>query len=231
MIQLHNDDCLRVINDMPNDSIDMVFTDCPYKLIGGGCGGMSGIFSRIEKTARNGTMFNHNEISFSDWLPEIYRVVKPKTHTYIMVNGRNLANLQREAEKAGFKFVNILVWVKNNVTAGRYYMNKTEFILMLRKGNARTINNAGTSNVLTVNNIIGNKLHPTQKPVELMEILIENSSNEGDVILDPFMGSGSTGVACINTNRDFIGIEIDDNYFNIAKERCGLDVIQNNYDN
>ena len=62
-------------------------------------------------------------------------------------------------------------------------------------------------------------MHPTEKPVDLMQVLIENSSNEGDVVLDPFMGSGSTGVACINSNRKFIGIEIDENYFKIAKQR------------
>lgn len=64
-----------------------------------------------------------------------------------------------------------------------------------------------------------NKLHPTQKPVDMIEFMISKFSDKGDVILDPFMGSGSTAVACINTNRSFIGIEIDNDYFNIAKER------------
>jgi site-specific DNA-methyltransferase (adenine-specific) len=97
-------------------------------------------------------------------------------------------------------------------------MNSCEFILFLRKGKAKRINNLGSKTILKVDNVRG-KLHPTQKPVELMKILIENSSNEGDVVLDPFMGSGSTGVACLNTNRNFIGIELDKNYFEIAKER------------
>lgn len=65
----------------------------------------------------------------------------------------------------------------------------------------------------------GKNLHDTEKPVELMKILIENSSDENDLVLDPFMGIGSTGVACINTNRNFIGIELDTNYYNIAKNR------------
>lgn len=63
------------------------------------------------------------------------------------------------------------------------------------------------------------RLHPTQKPVDLLEYLIKTYTNEGDVVLDNCMGSGSTGVACINTNRDFIGYELDEKYFNIAKER------------
>lgn len=67
-----------------------------------------------------------------------------------------------------------------------------------------------------------NELHPTQKPVDLLEFLINNSSIENDNILDPFMGSGSTGVACQNTNRDFIGFELDEHYFQIAKERLNI---------
>ena len=63
------------------------------------------------------------------------------------------------------------------------------------------------------------RIHPTQKPVDLLEYLIKTYTNEGDVVLDNCMGSGSTGVACVNTNRDFIGYELDENYFNVAKER------------
>ena len=63
------------------------------------------------------------------------------------------------------------------------------------------------------------RYHPTQKPVELIEKIIQKSSNEGDTVLDPFMGSGTTGVACVNTNRNFIGIEIDEEYFKIAEKR------------
>ena len=65
----------------------------------------------------------------------------------------------------------------------------------------------------------GKKTHPTEKPIELMKILIENSSLPQGVVLDPFMGTGSTGIACVNTGRNFIGIELDNNYFEIAKQR------------
>lgn len=91
---------------------------------------------------------------------------------------------------------------------------------MLRKGNAKNIKNMGTKNVLEIPNILGGtKTHPTEKPVKLNKILIENSSDEGETVLDCFMGTGSTGVACKELNRNFIGIEIDENYFNIAKKR------------
>ena len=77
----------------------------------------------------------------------------------------------------------------------------------------------GTKNILRIPNILGNKKHPTEKPVELLKVLIENSSNEGDIVMDCFMGSGSTGVACIETNRKFLGIEIDKKYYDIAVRR------------
>lgn len=98
-------------------------------------------------------------------------------------------------------------------------MNSYELVLMLRKGKARKINHMGTKNILKIPNIKGNKLHPTEKPVELMKILIENSSNENAIILDPFFGSGSTAVACIESNRKFVGCEIDKKYYEIAKNR------------
>ena len=180
---------------------------------------LGGVFSDKSLYARSGTLFKHNEIKFSEWLPELYRVMKQQTHTYLMINARNLCELQTEAEKVGFQFQQLLVWEKNNSTPNKYYLNQCEFILMLRKGNAKNIKDLGYTNVLKVPNILCGKLHPTQKPVSLMQILIKNSSSEGDVVLDMFMGSGTTGVASKILNRKFIGIEIDKEYFDIAENR------------
>ena len=229
MIKLIHDDCLNALKDIPNESIDLVVTDCPYHIVSGGCTNIprkdepSGIFNRrnafTQANAKSGKLFDNNDIEFKDWLPEIYRVLKKDTHCYIMINARNLKDLQTEAEKVGFKFQNILIWNKGNATPNRYYLNAYEMILMLRKGKARNINNMGCKNIIDVKNIRGNKLHPTEKPVELNKILIENSSNENDVVLDPFMGVGGCGAACQELNRRFIGIEIDENYFKIAQDR------------
>lgn len=231
---IFNDDCLNILKTLQPESIDLCITDCPYKIVSGGCtngayGNCGGILKKdIEEItqesveyARKGKLFKHNDIKFSDWLSDLYRVMKNNSHIYIMINARNLCELQTEAEKAGFKFQNILIWDKGNSTPNRYYLNSYEMILMLRKGNAKNINNMGTKNLLQVKNIIGNKRHPTEKPVELMKILVENSSNENDTVLDLFMGAGSTGIACKELNRNFIGIEIDGKYFEIAKERLG----------
>lgn len=223
MIDLKFGDCLELMKDIPDKSIDLVVTDCPYKIVQGGCttgayGNKKGQLDNFENL-KSGKLFDNNDIEFKDWLPDLYRILKDNTHCYIMINARNIKELQLEAEKVGFKFQNILVWKKNNATPNRYYLNNCEFILMLRKGKAKNINNMGTKNVLEIPNIIGKKKHPTEKPVELMKILIENSSNEKDVVIDPFMGVGATGIACKELNRNFIGIEIDEKYFEIAKNR------------
>lgn len=241
-VKLYNDDCLKVLSTLPDESVDLVVTDCPYKIVAGGvtikersdeCGGVlskravadKGCCSsawirkdgQVPAAVKNGKMFSHNDIKFSEWLPDVYRVLKQGSHCYIMINARNLKELQTEAEKAGFKFQNILIWNKGNAVPNKYYMNAYEMILMLRKGPAKNINNMGTKNILDVKNSRINRLHPTEKPVELMKILIENSSNKNDIVLDPFMGAGSTGVASVEIGRSFIGIEIDKHYYDVSK--------------
>lgn len=239
-------DCLKVLKNIPDESIDLVCTDCPYRIIGGGCA--TGTYGNLRQDApsgvlfrgcgkcakkwetagqldenyanvKSGKMFENNNIEFSDWLPDVYRVLKNGTHCYIMVNGRNLAELQKQAERVGFKYQNLLVWEKGNATPNKFYLNACEFILMLRKGGERWINNMGSKTILKVPNIIGGKAHPTEKPVGLMEILIANSTNENDIVLEPFAGSGSTCIAAKNLKRRFIGIEIDEEYHKIATER------------
>lgn len=229
MIDLKCGDCLELMKDIPDNSIDLVVTYCPYHIVSGGCTNIprkdepSGIFNRrntfTKKNAKSGKLFDNNDIKFKDWLPDVYRVLKDGTHCYIMINARNLKELQQEAENVGFKFQNIIIWNKGNATPNRYYLNSYEMILMLRKGKAKNINNMGCKNIVDIKNIRGNKLHPTEKPVELNELFIKNSSEQGDTILDPFMGVGSCGLACKKLNRNFIGIELDEKYFEIAKKR------------
>lgn len=237
-------DCLDILKQLPDKSVDLVCTDCPYRITTGGA--TTGIYGNLREDSprgvlfrgygnsikpknaesdensenvKSGKMFAHNEIEFSDWLPEIYRVLKDKTHCYIMVNGRNLAELQKQAEKVGFIYQNLLVWEKGNATPNKFYLNACEFILMLRKNGERWINNMGAKTILKVPNIIGDKNHPTEKPVPLMEILIANSTNENDIVLEPFAGAGATCIAAKNLNRRFIGIEIDEEYAKVAQRR------------
>ena len=219
MIKLYNDDCLNVIKDIPDNSIDLIVTDPPYHIIKQGSGMLHGILdTEKNKNASKGKIFENNDIEFKEWLPELYRVAKDKTHIYLYISPAKLTELLETSKKAGFKYQQLIVWNKGNSVFNRYYMNSYELILMLRKGNAKDIKNMGTKNLISINNP-RNKLHPTEKPVELNKILIENSSDEGQTVLDLFMGSGSTGVACKESHRNFIGIEIDKKYFDIASER------------
>lgn len=214
---LYNDDCLNILPTLESGSVDLVVTDCPYKIIPGGC---TGRFRPYHVDGfRTGKLFEHNELVFSQWLPEVYRVLKAGTHCYVMINGRNLKDLQVAAENAGFVFQNLLVWDKVSKVSNWFYMLQTEFILMLAKYPARRINHQNTPNLLHVNNIIGKQLHPTEKPVALMEILIDNSSTAGDIVLDPFMGVGSTILAAKLLGRKYIGIEIEKGFFDNAEAR------------
>ena len=215
-------DCLEVMRNLPDKSIDLVVTDCPYKTVKGGCTNKAvKLTGATNENLKKGAVFNNNTIKFKEWLPETYRVLKDNTHCYIMVNDRNLKDLIVEAENVGFKLLNILVWKKTRHTPNRYYLKNCEFIVFLRKGKAKNINNMGTFSVIEVPNV-EHKQHPSEKPINLMKILIENSSNENDLVLDMFMGSGSTGVACMNTNRRFIGFELDPQYFEVARKRLKL---------
>lgn len=133
-----------------------------------------------------------------------------------MAQDRYIQAISREV----FKIKNILVWEKNNHGSGDLtgdFAPKHEFIIFLHKGR-RLSNGKRDPNIFRFNKT-GNKLHPTEKPVDLCEYLLEKFSDGGDLILDPFMGSGTAGVACRNLGRDFIGIELDKDYFEIAKER------------
>jgi len=229
--KIYNMDCLEGMKQLPDESIDLVVTDPPYKIVQGGCSNKAvtinacgGILNKHDgdniELVKKGKIFNHNEIQFNEWLPEIYRVLKDNSHCYIMINGRNLAELQMEAEKVGFRFHNIIAWDKGNATPNKWYMQRLEFILFLRKGKAKNINNMGTTTLLQVPNLKkGTKQHPTEKPIDLMKILIENSSSENEIVLDPFIGVGSTALACKESNRQYIGFELDTNYYNIATKR------------
>jgi len=169
-------------------------------------------------------MFKDNNIKFSDWSLDTYRVLKNGGHCYVMVNDRNIQDLLNAFTAVRFKVLNILFWDKGNVTPNKWYMKAGEFIVMFRKGKAININNMGDSTLLSFKNGIGHKLHPTEKPVDMMEKLILNSSNENDIVLDHFMGSGTTAVACKNNKRQYIGFELDTVYCDIAEQRL-LDII------
>lgn len=218
-----NVDCLIGMKDIPDESIDCIVTDPPYRLTSHGSSGtMSGYWTT--EVARRGKVFEHNDIEIEDYLPELYRVLKPETHCYIMCNNLNLPHFFDVISMSKFHFVKLLVWDKVKAICGRYYMGRVEHIFLLRKGNDRPINDCGTVDILTIPNVKpkdknGNNLHDSAKPVALFQLLIKNSTNKGDIVLDPFMGSGTTAIACINTERKYLGFEKDKGYWEVCDKR------------
>ena len=214
MIDLRQGDCLEIMKSLPDGSVDLILTDPPYDVITGG---------NKNKAAPKGILTENKQLmktipSFEGWLPECYRVLKDDSHAYFMTNFKNLEAMMVAIRSAGFNIHNLLVWEKNNATPNRWYMKNIEYTIFARKGKAKTITDSGSKTCHHFDNI-RDKQHPTQKPVELMSFYVGNSTEIDAVVLDPFMGSGSTGVACVNTNRRFIGIELDEGYFGIAQGR------------
>lgn len=210
-------DCLEGMKEIPDGSVDLVLTDPPYKVTSRGgrtsAGGML-----LDTLVRKGEVFAENNTPLSCTLLEVRRVLKDGGHIYLMSNNKNILGHMNTIKECGFTIIKNLIWVKNNKIMSQAYMSQFEYIIFARKGSFKKINNCGTSDVLMFENP-REKIHPTEKPVNLLEVIIGNSSDLGEVVLDPFMGSGSAGVACRNLNRKFIGIELDDKYFNIAKDR------------
>ena len=215
--QVIQGDCLEVMKDIPNKSVDMILTDPPY--------GMNYQSSRRTATKQFAKITNDTNIDwFPEFIKECYRVLKDNSHIYIFCNDYNISKFRDLQEQAGFKNKRTLVWVKNNHTSGDLlgdYANKTEFINYAQKGR-RLLNGGRDTNVLNFSRV--SKLeHPTQKPVDLNEYLIKKSTNENDLILDPFAGSGTTGVACKNLNRNYILIEKEQEYIDIINKRLSND--------
>lgn len=223
MINLLNDNAIDVMKKMKDESVDLIVTDPPYKVTARGNAGNSGGMMQ-KKLSMQGKIFKHNDIKPIEYIPEFYRILKDGSHCYIMTNHVNLQEILNVATECGFKFIKSLIWNKGNKIMGQYYMSQFEYILFFRKGKGKKINKCGTADILDIPNKKtkgedGKNLHDTEKPVELMKILVENSSQENEIVLDPFLGVGATGIACRELNRNFLGIELDEHYFEIAKNR------------
>lgn len=234
---LYNEDCMEVMKTIPDGSIDLIVTDPPYPTTSRGSAGTSGGMLQKDINKR-GQVFSHNNIDCSEYAPEFYRILKDGSHCYVMTNHINLihmlntfTDLRSEEEKLngvkpyGFHFVKSLIWDKGNKIMGQFYMSQFEYILFFRKGPAKKIKNCGTSDILSIPNIKkkkpdGSNYHDTEKPVELMKILIDNSTPPtGGVVFEPFAGIGATCVAAKELSKEFIGCEMDPIFYDVAVNR------------
>ena len=233
-------DCMQILPKIPSESVDLLVTDPPYKVTPKGTS-KSTVGGMLAKPLyKKGKVFQHNNLDCTVYAPEFFRILKDGSHCYVMTNHVNLQHFLNTYTKAGFHFIKSLIWLKDNKICGGFYMSQFEYILFFRKGRGIPIRHAGTSDVFeeeSVNEVLrvpnkklkapdGSNLHDTEKPVSLVQTLITNSSDVGNIVIDPFMGIGSVGVACKATGRQFIGMEIDESYFKTAKERVKNTVFQ-----
>lgn len=212
---LINGNSLDFLQKIPAESIDTIITDPPY------CVGISsnGYKSTIQENCLITPFF---EKLFS----EFKRVVKKTAALYIHTDWRTYPFLYPEISKF-FRVRNVIVWDYDRMKTGNFYRFSYELIIFATTDDATRTFSRCEKDLWHMKgdlNPFGKKLHPAQKPCDLIEKMIANSSLEGDTILDTFMGSGTTGIACLNTGRNFIGIEINKNFYDIAKNRLSVAV-------
>jgi site-specific DNA-methyltransferase (adenine-specific) len=214
---LYLGDCRECLADVAPAKLLLV--DPPYKVTSGGFGELEGGFSGwIKDSYDNKGAIVACDLDWSDWLPLAHRLLSDDAHAYIFTNDRNLPAAWEAAEEAGFKFHRLLTWDKKTALPNRWYIQNCEFVLFMRKGKAFQIAQCGSMALQSIFQR-DQSPHPTEKPVPLLRLYIDNSTKPGDLVLDPFMGSGSTGVAALQAGRRFIGCELDPKWFDIACKR------------
>jgi len=226
-------DCLKFLQEIPDKSVDLVLTDPPYNL---------GLFMHKRGTNIKGMRDHHfaysgwDNLEFEEWCKlmqkffvQCGRVLKDKGALLMFMSIMKVETIINEALDAGFYYKTVGIWHKTNPmprNMNLHFVNSTEsWLYFINHGTTGTFNNEGkpvhdfieTATISKSEHDLSK--HPTQKPVKLLEHFVKLLSNKGDVVLDPFMGSGSTGVATEHLNRKFIGIELNEEYCNIAKQR------------
>ena len=216
---LYLGDCAAIMLGLARKSVSAVITDPPY-----GIGYASSWTTRLNGESRTArASFGKDEFSdaWVDWAADL---CVPHAPWYVFTRWDMCAQLKESLEKAALHVVQRLVWDKKHWKMGdlRYYGSQLEDILFCRKGTPTMQYQKRTGNLFSYSSSYmpeGQYDHPTQKPEALLRRFIVDSTRPGDTVLDPYMGSGSTGVACAQTGRSFIGIEIDPYFFEIAEKR------------
>ena len=231
-IALRFGDCLDILKKIPDNYVDMIFTDIPYGI--NFKSNRQGI-DRKRSVARQGDIINKeqyfseinndNSIPSIDWLYESYRILKDGTAIYVCVHWETFGELKNQILQCGFKPKNMIVLNKSNHGMGDLkgqYAPKHELILFATKGRHLLHFPEKRQNDVwdvPIKFTGAHRLHPNEKPLSWIEPAIINSCVEDGIVLDPYMGSGSTGNAALKLGRKFIGIDNDENYFKVAEER------------
>ena len=207
-IELIQGDCLEVMKDISDKSIDMILTDIPY-----------GVVNRVSNGLRNLDKGLADVLDFSlgEMVTKFCRVTKGSM--YVFCGTEQVSDIRKQMVLNGLS-TRLVIWNKTNpspMNGQHIWLSSIECCVYGKFKNA-TFNEHCKGSVLNFPCGRG-KVHPTEKPLKLFEYIVRVSSNENDTILDPFAGSGTTGVACKNLNRNFIGIELDPEYFKVAEKR------------
>lgn len=198
-------------------SVDLLYTDPPF--------GME--FQSGAREERHKKIVNDDNL---DWLPgwtnAIARVMKPDSHMYVWCSWHKV-DVFKQALERHWKIKNMLVWAKNGGGMGDLgggYGGTHELLFFINNG--RDLNGRRDTDVITKAYRTGNVYHPTQKPVELAQWILDKSSKEGDLVLDTFSGSGSTAIACHKTKRRFVGSELDADFYAASLKHIEIETAQ-----
>lgn len=211
-------DAVEFLRCLPAQSIDLIVTDPPYE--------------SLEKHRAIGTTtrLKHSKASSNDWFlifpnarfpelfVEIHRVLKRNSHFYLFCDQETMFVAKPAAEAAGFRFWKPLVWDKASIGMGYHYRSRYELILFFEKGKRR-LNDLGIADVITCQRLRGG--YPAEKPVRVSEILISQSTEAGQIVVDPFMGSASAGEAALGLSRSFLGCDIRPAAVELSLARLG----------
>lgn len=220
---IYNLDCIKGSQLLiKEESADLIITDPPYNL------GFGGTTQTRTKRRRFNIIANDNlspkeyQRFTIQWLQQAYRILKPGRHIYVFIDWRMYAHMVFWMRRVGFVIKNLLVWDKMNMGVGWQYRYQHELIIFAVQNSTkvRRVRNRAATDIIRIPKISGNKtVHPTEKPVELMEELVLNSSEPGEMVVDFFLGSGPVTEATLLHGRQLTGFEIDPHYFEMNIER------------
>ena len=237
-VKLYLGDCLEVLETIDSESVDMIFADPPYFLSDGKSFYKDGKLIPIDKGDWDKAISFEEKHSFNrNWIRACRRVLKPNGTIFVSGTYHNIFSCGVALEQEGFSILNNITWQKKNPPpnfACRYFTHSTENIIWAKKSPEanhtfnyklmKELNNGKQQKDVIEGNIISPSekkfgKHPTQKPKYLLDFLIKSASNEGDLILDPFAGSSTTGVSAVSLGRRYIGIDKSEEYLELSKKR------------
>jgi len=205
LMDLFQLDAVDWLKTLPNGSVDLFITDPPYESLEKHRKIGTTTRLKVSKSSSNEWFDIFPNERFESLLTEIYRTLKKDGHFYIFCDQETMFYLKPIGEKVGFKFWKPIVWDKMAIGMGYHYRARYEFILFFEKGK-RKLKNLGIPDILCEKRIRNG--YPTEKPVKLIDVLISQSSNEGETVADPFFGSGSTLISAEGLGRRAIGCDV-----------------------